>query len=561
MKKMLLLSAASFAGLYAASATAQTIPGSASPDIRQRQLQIRDTLPTVSNKPLITSDDGKESKEIKSGLKFTLKSVVIENATAFKKEELEALYKDLVGTQVTVSQLNKVANDITAYYRNHGYILTRAVLPPQEIKGGNVKIRIIEGFIDSVKIQGDDAANDSTIRAYADKIRAEKPLNVETLERYLLLMEDLPGVEARAVLQPSPTVQGASDVVVNIKRKPIEASAIADNRGSRFLGPEQLNLTAAFNNMLSQDDQTQFRVVTTPFGLDELFFGEIRHEEQLGSEGTKAVISGSYIKTRPQYSLEPFDIVGTSYAFTAGVSHPLIRSRRENLFVNADATIRDSDLNSLGTGLSHDKTRVVGVAASYDFVDFTSAINRMDLRYARGIGIATDVEAKPRSRANGKPVFDKVTSRLSRIQPVWGPWSVQATAAGQYSPDPLVASEEFALGGADFGSAYDSAELTGDSGAAGRLEIQYNDAPQTAYLKQYQVYGFYDIGRVWNHDPIPGSEASTGDLSSTGLGVRFNVNEQISGGLEGSLPLTKKVSAYGEDGAAPRVFVSLQYRY
>ena len=561
MKKLLLLSATTCITAYASLAAAQVIPGTAAPDLRQRQLEIKDVKPTVSNKPLIAVDEQKPVRDTKSGLKFTLKSVVIENNTVFTKGELETLYKDLIGTQVTVGQLNKTADDITAYYRNKGYILTRAVVPPQEINSGNVKIRIVEGFINEVKIQGDDALNDKILRGYADKIRAEKPLNVENLERYLLLMEDLPGVEARAVLQASPTTPGASDVVVNIKRKPIEASAIADNRGSRFLGPEQLNLTAAFNNLISQDDQTQFRIVNTPFDIDELFFGEIRHEEQVGSEGTKAIFSGSYIKTHPGYSLEPFDVVGTSYAFSAGLSHPLIRSRRENWFVNTDATIRDSDLNSLGSGLSHDKTRVLGFATSYDFVDFTSAINRADFRYARGLGIATDVEAKPRSRANGQPVFDKFTTRLSRIQPISGPWSIEARAAGQYSPDPLVASEEFAIGGADFGSAYDSAEITGDSGAAGRIELQFNKAPQQNYLNQYQVYGFYDIGRVWNHDPIAGSEQAVTSLSSTGLGVRFNVNEQISGGVEGALPLTRKVAAYGADGADPRLFVSLQYRY
>ncbi len=563
MKKLALLSSvAAITGLYATSLFAQNIPGSAAPDIRQRQLSIPEKAPKVTGKPVIAVDDGDKSKEIKSGIAFTLRSVTVEGATVYDKSELESVYKELIGTKVTVSRLNKIADDITSYYRNNGYILTRAILPPQSISGGNVKIRVIEGYVSAVKIQGDDAANDELLQAYGEKIRQAKPLNVETLERYLLLMEDLPGVEARAVLQPSPTAKGASDVIVNIKRKQFEGtSATFDNRGSRFLGPEQLTLTGAVNNLIGLNEQTQARVVTTPFASEELFFGELRHEEQLWDEGTKAVISGSYVKTRPQHTLEPFEIEGTSLSFQAGLSHPLLRSRRENWFVNTDATFRNSELDSLGTPLSYDKTRVLGVGTAYDFVDSTSAINRAELKYSRGFAIGTDVEDKPRSRANGEPVFNKVTSKISRIQPIDGPWSAYFAASGQWSPDTLVASEEFAIGGAEFGSAYDSAELTGDSGAAGRVELQYNDAPQNEWLNQYQLYGFYDIGRVWNRLPIPGSESPTGDLSSTGLGVRFNVNEQFSGGFEGAYPLTKNVSAFGVDGGDPRFFFNLQYRY
>lgn len=561
MKKLLLVGVASGIIVAHAPATqAQVIPGTVSPDIRSRQLQIKDKLPEVSGKPIISVDDGAGSKEIKGGPEFVLKSITIEGDSAISEEDLAATYKEYIGTKISVGTLNKITNDITSLYRNRGFILTRAVLPPQQINGGDVKIRVVEGFVNSVTIQGDNA-DDSLIKAYGERIRASKPLNVETLERYLLLMEDLPGVEARAVLQPAANTPGASDIVVTLKRKSVDASATLDNRGSRFLGPVQLSMTAAYNNAFGLNEQTQARIVSTPGGFDELFFSELRHEQQIGSDGLKALLSGTYTRTRPEHTLTPFDIEGRSVAVSAGLSYPVLRSRRENWFVNADATLRNSEIDSFDANLSYDKVRVLALGTSYDFVDSTAAINRGELRFAHGIGAGTSVDGQPRSRANADPSFDKISSRLSRIQPIDGPWSLFAAAAGQYSHDPLVASEEFALGGSEFGSAYDAAELTGDSGAAGRLELQYNEAPQTDYLAQYQVYGFYDIGSVWNRNPVPGSEAPRSSLSSTGLGVRFNVNEQFSGGLEGTKPLTRKVAAFGADGDAPRVFFNLQYRY
>jgi hemolysin activation/secretion protein len=133
--------------------------------------------------------------------------------------------------------------------------------------------------------------------------------------------------------------------------------------------------------------------------------------------------------------------------------------------------------------------------------------------------------------------------------------------SGQYSFQPLVASEEFAVGGPEYGSAFDSAEITGDSGIASRLELQFNKSRESEYLSQYQIYTFLDGGAVWNQDVIANTEEKDDSIASTGLGARFNLLEALSGSIEGALPIDNKVAAFGADGGDPRVFFSLQYRY
>ena len=543
--------------IAAQQASAQVLPGSARPDAIERQYRIEDQRPEVGGAPIIETQ-ALQAKEIRGGVAFELNGIEIENGTVYKEAQLKHLYKDQIGTKVTVGELNSIAGSITTYYRNHGYILTRAVVPPQRAENGVVKIRIVEGYIDQVRIEG-DARDSKPIQAYADKIRASKPLNAKALERYLLLMDDLPGVEARAILQPSASQPGASDVVVTVTRKRVEGSVNFDNRGSRFLGAYQLGSTLAANNLITDEDQTQLRVIGTPFESDELFYSEIRHELQLGGEGTKLVLSGNHIRTQPGASVELLEFQGESNSFSVGVNHPILRSRQSNWFVNSDFTVRNVDVNSLGADFYYDRTRVLSLGTAYDFVDSTNAINRLDAGVAKGFAFGTD-SSQPRSRGNGKPSFWKFTGRASRIQPIQGSWSAYAAAAGQYSVDPLLASEEFAIGGAEFGSAYDPAEITGDSGLAGRLELQYNQAPG-GFVDQYQLYGFYDLGRVWNRSPIPGSESEHVSLSSAGLGARFNIAEALSGSVEGAYPLTKEVSAMGTDGNSPRAFFALQYRF
>lgn len=373
-------------------------------------------------------------------------------------------------------------------------------------------------------------------------------------------MEDLPGVEARAVLQPAADETGASEVVVTITRKQVSASATLDNRGTRYLGPYQLSATASVNNLFGLEDQTQLRAASSIFQTDEFAYGEIRHEEQIGSEGTKAFFSGSYVDTHPGYSLAPLDIHGISYALSLGVSHPLVRSRQQNWFVNTDFTWRDVNTDALGGNLYYDKTRVITVGSTYDFVDPLSAINRLETSIGNGIA-SGDSAGQARSRANADGSFTKINAKVSRLQPLYDAFSLQLAAAGQYAFQPLLASEEFALGGQEFGSAYDTAEITGDSGAAGRAELQYNRNLGLNYLQQYQLYGFYDIGEVYNIRAIPGSEQAVQSLSSAGLGARVNVIDSLSASVEGAWPLTRNVAALGGNGDDPRVFFNVQYRY
>ena len=544
-----------------AYAVVTNVPNSVRPNAIEQNNKIDLTRPEVGGAPLI-SDQAPAAKKSGSGVTFELKGITFEGATVYGEKELSSLYADKLQQKITFDDLNNIAADVTNYYRNHGYILSRAVVPPQKSNGGVFTIRIVEGFVNDVRLVGDVAkGNQDLLQAYAQQIKNAKPLNADTLERYLLLMEDLPGVDARAVLTPAANVPGASDVVVTITRRKVEASASIDNRGSRYLGPEQATASLFLNDLVGRDDVTQLRVSNSIFHRDELVFGEIRHTEPVGHEGTTITFAANKVDTKPGDTLKSLDIKGESGVMSVTASHPLIRSRRSNWFVTGDFTARDVEVDTLGTSLYKDKTRVANIGTSYDFVDSISGINKAEMNVAKGFNWDTAKGLNNRSRANGETDFVKETAKVSRIQPLYGPFSLYTAASGQYSHDPLLASEEFTIGGSEFGSAYDSAEISGDSGVAARAELQFNQANESSILSQYQLYTFYDIGRVWNINPIAGSEKSHDSLASAGLGARFNVMKSVTGGVEGAVPLTRDVTARNNAGDEPRVFFNLQYHY
>lgn len=537
---------------------APPITPTAEPSRVSKPLQIDTTRPDVGGAPVITvPDESGKAKQMDAKTTFVLKEIVFENLTAFTPEELKADYADLLGTKVSLANLNAVAAKITTRYRNAGYILSRAVIPPQRITNGVVKIRIVEGYVNSVTFQG--VPTTGLLGDYAEKIRNSKPLDAATLERYLLLINDLPGVEARAVLRPSATTPGASDVVVTVEEKKFDGSFTLDNRGSRYIGPLQGGVTLNANNMLGVYDRTQLRgVITNP--VTELKFGQIVHEEQLGSEGTKVAFSAGYTHTHPGYLLEPFEVVGRDLIYSAALTHPFIRSRQSNLFGNISFDVRQTDVSSLRVKLYDDKLKVLRAGGSYDFVDGLAAINRIETTFSKGFNWDVDSNIGVRSRVNGEPDFFKGAATASRLQPISGPFDLYVSASGQWSSNALLSAEQFGLGGSAFGSAYDLSEITGDSGVAARAELQYSNTTDFKYLPNYQLYGFYDGGVVWTR-AAPAATQSRDSLTSTGFGARFNISDPVSGGVEVAVPLTKYVGAYGADGHTPRVFFNLAYRY
>jgi hemolysin activation/secretion protein len=533
-------------------------PSTAEPG-RTDRLRAAPERPAVSAEPIISVGGDREKSNLQDGVTFVLNKVNIENATVFTAQELEVVYKDYIGQNVGIATLNEIADTITAYYRNEGYVLSRAVLAPQSIKNGVVIFRIIEGTVDQVLIQGHKGSS-ALIEKYSQKIKESKPLNVGVLERYLLLMEDLPGVTARAVLRPSANVLGASDVIITLSEKAVDAAFSVDNRGTRYMGPYQGSVMLSANNMLGGlYEKTQVRFLNTA-NVDELHYGELRHEEPLDSEGTKLALSAAVTRSDAGHTLKSFSVIGDDVLLSAEVSHPFIRSREKNLYGSVQYDHRNTKVETLGADLYEDVLNVFRAGGAYDVVDGLSGVSRLDMKLSQGVGWDDDSSTGSRSRATGHTHFMKVNAEANRLQPITSNLSVFMAATGQLSNRSLLSSEQFSVGGANYGSAFDPSEISGDSGVSGRVELQFSDYDRVVYIPSYQVYSFYDAGKAVTRNPTAGQKSDQ-SLTSTGVGLRFNTNTPLTGGLEFSVPLTRDVAANGGDGAAPRVFFNLDYRY
>ena len=556
------LVAATACAFGAVDAFAQTVPRSAEQERLEKRFE-EPVTPKSVLEPMIPEFDGKPLPPEKAGeIKLTVQGVVFEGRTALSEAELTALYEPLLGTEVTLLQVYELADAVTAAYRNAGYILSRAVVPPQRIKSGIITIRIVEGYINRVIIEGEQGSVADLLGTYADKIRASRPLHIDNLERYLLLANDIPGISAQSVLRPAPDAPGAADLVLKVSLKPVDAALSLDNRGSRYVGPYQVTASVAENTMIGGAERTNLRLVSAnPLATGqrrELAYVNLSHQRIIDDEGTTLGASLGYSRSEPGHTLKVQEVKGRSMTLGFSAAHPLIRSRGENLSVQAGLSASNAKTDLLSTRLSEDKSRSASLGLTYDFIDRFSGITLVGATVTQGLPIlgSTDRNSANPSRADGRNDFTKITARASRVQKISGPVNLLVAASGQVSSDALLSGEEFGVGGSEFGRGYDASEITGEHGIAAKVELQYGRASKLAWLQNYQAYAFYDGGAVWNK--------GTGDrdtLVSSGLGVRINLTDQVTATTEVAMPLTRDVAALGTGGDDPRVFFSLTMRY
>ena len=557
---LLKLSVGMMAGLLLAvwPAYAQTppnIPGAADPGRLQERFEAP-RLPRAVEEPLLP--DGEEQLPPKEAerIRFTLSSITLRGNTVFSEADLAMLYQPHLGREISLSTVYQITDGITAYYRNAGYVLARAAAPAQRVENGNVQIVIFEGVIGKATMEGKIPARHDLLDAYLKKITDTVPLKSDLLERYVLLMNDLPGINAKAVLVPSFETAGATDLVLQISEDRWDAALSVDNRGTEFIGSVQFRAQGGVNNLLGNFERISGQSVVTQ-NTNELRFFDLGYVQPVGTEGTLAGISANISYSNPGAALKPFDVEGQNRSITATLSHPWLRSRRQNLTFQASFTAKNSSTDLRSSMLTEDRLRVIRAGASADFSDQFGGVNLFGLDVSQGLDIlhATESGDFSRTRPSGREDFTKITGNAMRIQSITERTRAVFAVNGQYALSQLFSSEEFGYGGVPFGHAYDPSQLTGDHGVSARAEGQYTVPYEHDFLRSSELYGFYDLGSVWHIDNTarPWKESA----ASLGGGARFTLSDKLIGYVEVAKPLTVSVPARGTEGKSPRFFFSL----
>ena len=319
---------------------------------------------------------------------LTISRVVVTGATVYSDADLAPLYADMMGAEVPLAAVYDLARRITAKYGAAGYVLSRAIVPPQNFgrHGAVVRIQVVEGYVDQVIWPVEKLTRyRDFFTDYSARITADRPANVRTLERYLLLANDLPGLKFSTTLKPSPTHPNASILIVEVKEKMIDTIARIDNRGTPARGPWQYLGSATFNNIAGSHEAFTATYAGT-FQLEELQYIQATYRQVLNSEGLTFFANASYgIGTPGTALLRSFDYRTRSSVVEAGLTYPVIRTRELNLLLTGLGFITDDFSSQLGQPFTHDKLRGFRFKGDADWADSWLGINQVNVTFSQGI--------------------------------------------------------------------------------------------------------------------------------------------------------------------------------
>jgi hemolysin activation/secretion protein len=527
----LTLSTATLLAVLTASQNAFAQPAPSAGGLAGAQIQQIPSSPLLQKSipEIRVQKRGAPESPVPAGIKVLVKSLHVTGETKFSEAELIAASGFQPGSEMDLAGLRLMASKIADYYNTRGYLVTQAYLPAQAVNEGAVTVAVIEGNYGKITLHNQSRLSDNVANNVLEGLDGGDIITSAPLERRLLLLSDLPGVEVRSTLTPGSSV-GTSDLIVDLTPGPsVTGSVEADNAGNYYTGPYRLGGSVNFNEVFGQGDVASLRALTSTTG--GLVYGRASYQAQVD----KLTVGVAYaaLSYKLGKTFEPLDAHGTAGIASVYASYPVIRSYDNNLFVLADydektfqdrtgvplsVTDRESHVGIIGLNGNHHDTFGGG---GWDTFSLSGSFGELDIQtpVARLADAAT-------ARSNGG--FGKLMFQADRLQNVVGPLSLYADIRGQIATKNLDVSEKMELGGAYGVRAYPEGEAYADEGYMLTLEARLLLPPVLEALPgQMQLIGFVDTGSATlNKNPwFIGPNSRT--LSAAGVGFTWNDNNNF----------------------------------
>jgi hemolysin activation/secretion protein len=472
---------------------------------------------------------------------------------------------------MTIGQIALVAEEVTKYYRDRGYILARAIVPAQEVVDGIVTIHVLEGRLAQVTPQNNVRYDSEAVTAPFDAALG-KLVTVERMEQGLLTLGKYPGMLATGVFRPGPGV-GTTEMILNVQREdPFGWSARTDNHGSTFTGRYRLLFDFSWNSP-SGDGDLLYGSVLKSLQPDAALYGSVRYEAPFPDPSYRWGVDVS------QNAFDAFDpedgsplASGASYNGKAYLEHYTRLSRTAKSWFTLDLTRKRSESLDFDTDIvnTRDDLAVLGLQFNRENIDgkaqvITSGFFRADKGLASLFGVPSEEEAQDPSRspgysrANGPAVrFIKYSFGYSMLKVLGPTQTLVLRGSGNYSTDYLVAVEQFNMGGpSNVRGANVSAALR-DSGIFGSVEWNirapgFADKPawwgDQPWGRTLGVTLFYDHAIGWQNRTPSEDQVKTFTYTKIEMnGLGFGVDLALPWGIAFKTQVAKLVS--GRDGGA-----------
>ena len=471
----------------------------------------------------------------KSGDKtIEVTSFKVTGITLITQEQAQEVLKPFTNRQLTLDQIKEAGEAITNIYSQMGR-MAQAVIPPQDVVGGVITIKIIEGKVGNVIIELNKEAPSRLKSEVIQKFitNSNVPgdfIDLKGLERSLAILNETPGNEVNGELAQGDKEE-TTNILVNAKDTGLFAGRVdLSNYGAANTGPAQAVASLSLNNPSGNGDQATLDVI----GSQGSVYGQFKYGLPVGYDGWRVSAGASVLDYKSLSSYSTTISQGTAQTYGIYSSYALERTARSNK--NITINFENKNYNNQTNGIE---------SSNYQINNLTAGINGtnyLDLAYVSWGATATlgSLSINNTNQANNDAQgaatsgsFAKLGFNGSITQPLpIDKTNLVASIYGQLANKNLNSAEQIYMGGPYGVRAYPVAQGGGSQGAIASVEINHT------LIQDLQVGAFFDAGVVqqyvttYNNWQGQTNANNTYALYATGLSARYQFEKiQLSGSL------------------------------
>ncbi len=477
--------------------------------------------------------------------RFRVNAFHFSGNTVYPKQVLKRVLERYMDLELNLYDLNKAAEALTVFYHDHGYMLARAVIPPQKVVDGVVKIQIVEGRIGKTTFKGNHRYSDRFIAARTRSLTTGALVTTNNLETNLLLLNDLPGLSAKVLLEPGSEF-GDTDAEIDLTEKLFSASVGVNNHGRSETGKNRIDLSASLNSPFGWGDQLTVGGSRTSAGLTRL--GSVNYSIPVNTLGTRLSVGASKVTYDVDASKKAdLGISGEVSSTNITVTHPLVRTRDEteiiSVSIKKDQLKQNDELASIKSDHSINVINFSYLANTINAdTSVTNARFSLTTNFKRvddNITPYTVVDRTEYTQQNA--VLARWEMDVNHNTPFSGSWDLYVRANLMYSSQMLPDTEKFSIGGPSSVRGYRPSELRGDSGYLATMELR----------RPFSLAGRYGIFRLtadsgevtakasgYGKNGAPFRDSSD-RLHSAGFGATFYPTQNMVASFDVAQPIGK----------------------
>jgi hemolysin activation/secretion protein len=340
-----------------------------------------------------------------------------------------------------------------------------------------------------------------------------------------MLIRDVPGLTLRDTrLSRSAEDPAKYELTIVLQSERATGIVYADNRGTidgaRLRGYSSIS----DRSLLLPGDQVEADLFGIPSADFRYLYGQAKGSFPIASNSLRLTLSGSY---GSQFQRLPgADEHGRSRVLTTDLSYAFEKRRTVALVGHLSLSDWMSDERVAGTRIQRDRFQVVRAGLELTHLSSSQIDVRVAISQGLDLGNGTKRGDPLASRPFGSATFTKFNGDFGITVPLANRVRLRLDSAAQISTRPLLAPEEFLLGGSRIGRAFDFNAVSGDDGLGAMAELSYRLGNIQGGSKDVELFTYVDAGAAFRKHGSPGLQPQDW-LSDSGAGFRFTEFQMI----------------------------------